>query len=143
MRTIGALLLFASCAYGGDVTLTWTAPGDDIDTGYAAQYDLRWAGDSTLLPLWSPTPPEGVEQALSEDTLTYGGPYPGIGDFPPPDTSGTTETYTLKGLLEGTYYVALKARDEAYNWSPISNIVRVEIDDSAPSAVVDLYWSRP
>lgn len=87
-------------------TLLWTAPGDDGMAGRAQEYSLRY----------STTP-------IAEATFASATPAAGL---PSPATAGTTETVTVGGLLPNTvYYFAIKTRDEAGNWSPISNVAVV------------------
>jgi hypothetical protein len=85
------------------VTLTWTAPGDDGQSGIAAQYDLRYRTASI------------TESNFATSTTVSGEPVPAV--------SGTTQICVVTGLNYGTtYYFALKTSDERGNWSPISNI---------------------
>lgn len=85
------------------VTLTWTAPGDDGQSGTATQYDLRYLTTSIS------------ETNFASGTTVTGEPTPAV--------AGTTQTCTVTGLNYGTtYYFALKTADERGNWSTISNI---------------------
>jgi subtilisin family serine protease len=81
----------------------WTNTGDDSATGTATAFDLRYSGAPiTAGNFYSATP-----VATSE-----------------PDASGTEHCEFIGSLSAcQTYYVAVKARDEAYNWSAISNVV--------------------
>jgi hypothetical protein len=83
------------------ITLVWTAPGDDGNVATATAYDIRY---SDVIPLnWNtarkvPNPPT-------------------------PQSAGKREEFIVTGLSPSTtYYFALKAVDEAGNWSDISNI---------------------
>jgi hypothetical protein len=88
----------------GAVTLQWTAPGDDSLTGTAARYDLRFS----LFP-------------ITEMNFPY---CTGPGGLPRPAGPGTTQRFTVYGLLPGLrYYFALKTADERLNWSKLSNVV--------------------
>ncbi len=83
-------------------TLTWTAPGDDGTLGTAASYDIRrFTG-----------PP-------SDQDWESGTPLPGQ---PAPAPSGTLQS-VVAGSLEplATHHFALRAADEASNWSTMSN----------------------
>ncbi|MCD6505600.1 Ig-like domain-containing protein [Candidatus Poribacteria bacterium] len=83
------------------ITLQWTAPGDDGNTGRASAYEIRY----------STTSPFNWDDATS------------LSNPPTPRQAGATEQFTVGGLSPGTtYYFALKAADEAHNWSEISNI---------------------
>ena len=86
------------------VTLYWTAPGDDADTGTATQYDIRYS----LVPITT-------SNWASRSQVT---------NPPTPGPAGTDEHVTISTLSSCTsYYFAVKTRDEAYNWSEISNVV--------------------
>jgi hypothetical protein len=57
--------------------------------------------------------------------------------LPAPLVSGTPQQATVRGLTPGsTYYFALRVRDDAGNWSGVSNVVRWAgaLDESPPSA---------
>jgi len=88
----------------GSVALTWTTPGDDSLVGRAYRYDLRYSAAMIT--------PQNFLQATAAPNL------------PLPTTPGTTQTYVLDGLQLGvTYYLAIKAEDQAGNWSPMSNVI--------------------
>jgi hypothetical protein len=40
----------------------------------------------------------------------------------------------------GTWYVGIRARDEAFNWSGISNVLRVSIDQIVPASIADFRY---
>jgi len=85
------------------LTLTWTAPGDDGDTGTGTTYDLRYS-----------TSPMTEDSWYSSMQCT---------DEPAPQAAGSTEIFTATGLTPGTtYYFALITADEVPNWSELSNI---------------------
>jgi hypothetical protein len=85
------------------LTLTWTAPGDDGQSGIAAQYDIRYSTVPLSMNNW--------DQA-----------YP-VGDVSRPGAAGFSEACLVTGLVrETTYYFGLRTVDEAGNWSEISNI---------------------
>jgi subtilisin family serine protease len=86
-----------------NVTLNWTAPGDDDDAGAATVYDLRFSTTKFTDATWN--------------TLT-----PVTGE-PTPAEAGTGQNKTVTGLLCGrSYFFAIKARDEAGNESVLSNV---------------------
>lgn len=90
--------LAVSATSANSATLTWTAPGNDDTSGRAAAYDLRYA----LTPI----------DATNFDSATK------VDHLPSPQTAGFTENFTVTGLNPSTlYYFALKAVDEAPNWS--------------------------
>lgn len=85
------------------ITLSWTAPGDDDNTGTVASYDIRYSTVAIGNTNWV-------------DMVTISGE-------PLPKTAGTTEDFTVTGLDCGTiYYFAVMTSDEVPNSSPISNI---------------------
>lgn len=84
------------------VTLTWTAPGDDGNSGTAASYDIRYALSQITDATW-----DAATQAVGE---------------PGPQVAGSSETFTITGLSPATsYWFALKTADEVPNISGISN----------------------
>jgi len=123
MGFVMSLMLLSTCstAPAATVTATWDAPGDDGNVGTATEYDVRYAADSLTLIAWIAA------------TQVSGEPVPSI--------SGTPEIF-LFPLSEGTWYVAYQTRDEWFNWSGISNIVRIEIDDTAPAAGINFNVTR-
>jgi chitodextrinase len=88
------------------VTLHWTAPGDDSTTGTAALYDIRYSASAITPANWS-----SAIQVTGEPT---------------PHAAGTAESMLITGLQPATtYYFAIKAADEAGNWSGLSNIATI------------------
>lgn len=86
------------------VTLNWTAPGDDGNTGTASQYDIR------------------MSTSLITDA-NWGSAIPLV-PAPSPNPAGSVEAVQVTQLTEGTtYYFALKTADEVPNPSGLSNIV--------------------
>ena len=93
------------------VILTWTAPGDDGSAGIATQYDLRYA----IFPITE----DNWETATAVTTAT-------------PHPAGSQEQIAVTGLQPQTeYHFALKAADEADNWSQLSNVL---------TAATNLVW---
>lgn len=84
--------------------LYWTAPGDDDLVGTAALYDIRYARALILTE-------EDWEAAI---------PLTGV---PAPGPAGSTETFVVVGLVDDgePYYFCIRAADEAFNWSCLSN----------------------
>lgn len=99
------------------VTLTWTAPGDDGSAGTVTDYEIRYStAEITAGNFSSATRATGPDQKV-----------PG----------GQTETVVVSGLTPGTrYWFALKAVDDAGNWSAMSNVVNALIQDQTPPAQV-------
>ncbi|MGH7926683.1 MAG: S8 family peptidase, partial [Candidatus Binatia bacterium] len=85
------------------VTLNWTAPGDDDDTGTATSYDMRFSTTKFTDADWN--------------TLTQ------VSGEPTPEAAGTGQNKTVTGLLCGrSYFFVIKTRDEAGNESALSKI---------------------
>ncbi len=89
---------------GTTVSLAWTASGDDGDQGGpASHYDLRFST--------APLAEENFNQATS------------VAGLPAPKDPGAEESFHVSGLIPGTtYYFALKAGDETFSFSAISNV---------------------
>ncbi len=95
-------LAAATGTYGGEIDLTWTAPGDDGLSGYATSYVVRYA--SSLIT--------GANWATAAD----------VAGEPLPDTSGTAQSMVVKNLVPGQlYYFAIRSQDEFGNFSNVSN----------------------
>ncbi|MFD0673432.1 fibronectin type III domain-containing protein [Cohnella sp. GCM10027633] len=96
--------LAAGTATSSAIPLTWTAPGDDGNTGTATLYDVRYSTSNITSGNWA-----SATQASGEPT---------------PGAAGASQSFTLSGLSANTtYYVAIKTRDEASNESALSNVV--------------------
>ncbi|HSH00850.1 MAG TPA: fibronectin type III domain-containing protein, partial [candidate division Zixibacteria bacterium] len=102
------------------ITLAWTAPGDDSLTGTASAYDIRYFTSPITETNW--------------DSATQ------VGSPPAPAEAEESESLTVAGLTKGTtYYFAVKTRDDAGNWSGLSNVaVATAIDLTPPAAIDDL-----
>ena len=110
------------------IDLTWTARGDDEDTGTATTYDIRYSTSAITDANW-----DSAEQCTGE---------------PAPQTAGSSEAFMVTGLAaDTTYYFAIKTADEVPNWSPISNsqsgTTLVSEDTTPPAAVTGLAASNP
>ena len=85
------------------IDITWTAPGDDNDTGTATTYDVRYSTSAI------------TSGNFASATAVTGEPTPSI--------AGSSESITVSGLSASTlYYFALKTSDEVPNASAISNV---------------------
>jgi hypothetical protein len=106
------------------VTLGWTAAGDDGFTGTAAACDLRWS-TSTIT----------AANFASANAAT---------PAPSPVTGGTAARYTVASLSPGTtYYFAVRTMDDAGNWSSVSNVVQASLpgrDVTPPARIGDLRF---
>jgi hypothetical protein len=88
----------------GDSTLTlqWTAPGDDGHTGKAKSYQIRWS--------------HALINGSNFSTATA------VANPPAPLTASTVQQFTVTGLdTTLVTHIALRARDEAGNYSQVSN----------------------
>ena len=109
---------------GTSITLIWTAPGDDGDSGTAAQYDIRFATSPITEANW------GAATQLT--------------GVPSPQPAGSDESFTVEDLnLSTTYYFAIKTADEVPNWSGLSNVASASTtgDQTPPAAITDLQTS--
>jgi len=101
-------------------TLSWTAVGDDSLTGTAAVYDIRYATSPITNANWS-----SATQVSGE---------------PAPAASGTPQSHVIEGLSrQVTYYFAMKVRDEAGNFSALSNVPSATTPDTmSPATITNL-----
>lgn len=95
--------LAASLPTATTITLTWTAPGNDGNSGTASQYSIRYSTSGVITETnWN-----GATVVLTPPT---------------PQTAGSTETFVIQNLTANTtYYFALKTADSVPLWSSISN----------------------
>ncbi|MFH1612105.1 MAG: fibronectin type III domain-containing protein [bacterium] len=95
--------LAASSPTTDSINLSWTAPGDDNNTGTATTYDVRYSTATIDDGNWA-----SATQATGEPT---------------PSIAGSSESMTVSGLsAEITYYFAIKTSDEVPNTSALSNV---------------------
>ena len=96
--------------YSGEITISWTAPGDDGTSGTASVFDIRYSTIAAQSP------------AISTTTFNASGSVSEFSTIPDPLTGGSTQSMTITGLSSGiTYYFALRTADEIPNWSGLSN----------------------
>ncbi len=103
-------------------TLSWTAPGDDLNTGTATSYDIRYST--------TPITSENFDAATPTET-------------PAPSIAGSSETANIYNLAQNTtYYFAMTTSDENGYTSEISNVVNItttsDTDVIPPAAITDL-----
>jgi hypothetical protein len=115
--------------YENTTFLAWTAPGNDGASGRAAQYDIRYSTSE-----------------ITDDTSFNAATR--VEKVPPPQEAGETENLEILGLNpHTTYYFALKAADEAPNWSGLSNHPSATTETSAAAInsgdiiINELMWS--
>jgi phosphodiesterase/alkaline phosphatase D-like protein len=96
--------LALSGATAFSMVLTWTAPGDDNNSGFASLYDIRYSTSPIVTPA-----------DFSAASLVTTEPYPA--------SAGMTQSMTVGNLAAGkSYFFAMKAQDEAQNVSSVSNV---------------------
>lgn len=115
--------LTASALSANTIKLTWSAPGDDGNTGTTTGYDIRYGTSSIDESTW------GVANKCSNE--------------PAPQIAGSVENYIVTGIFAGTtYYFALKSFDERPNYASLSNIADAKTyssdDDTPPAEITDL-----
>ncbi|MDF1545870.1 MAG: fibronectin type III domain-containing protein, partial [bacterium] len=113
--------LLASDATDTSVTLTWTAPGDDGNSGTADQYDIRYSTFS-------------INGTNFDQAAVVSG-------VPAPSLAGSSESIEVIGLNPSTtYYFAIKTADEIPNWSGLSNISNLTtlVEQQPPANIADL-----
>jgi hypothetical protein len=97
--------LSADSLAAGALVLRWVAPGDDGVSGRAVRYQLQM-----------------TTRAGGSGDFSSGAFF----DPPAPDTAGTAQQFVVSGLAPHTrYFFALRALDDAGNWSAASNPVAV------------------
>ncbi|XP_002741339.1 calcium-activated chloride channel regulator 1-like [Saccoglossus kowalevskii] len=102
------------------VTLTWTAPGGDLDHGTAEGYDLRYSHSyNELFDTFEQATPVDDSNVVEGRSLSD------------PQSSGETETIQITVPSHGDkvfYLFALRAYDDAGNYSSVSNIVSANLE---------------
>jgi PKD repeat protein len=87
----------------GEINLTWSAPGDDNNSGTATTYIIKYSTSAIT-----------TDAQFNSATNVLGEPAPSV--------AGTPESMTVAGLNGGqTYYFAMKTQDEVPNTSGLSN----------------------
>jgi hypothetical protein len=99
------------------ITLVWTATGDDSSAGTAFQYDIRKFNRMITNSSWDST-----AELTGE---------------PAPSPAGEIDSMVVGGLMrDSTYYFAMRACDEAGNWSGHSNCAQ-------GSCIIDVIIAFP
>ncbi|NIO21753.1 MAG: hypothetical protein GTN76_13755, partial [Candidatus Aenigmarchaeota archaeon] len=106
---------------GGDIDLSWTAPGDDGVTGTLdGEYRIDYA---TYIKSWNLNDYKISTSASGVDP-------------------GDAQSFTVTGLNEGaTYYFRIWTADDVGNWSGISNGATTWAQDIRPAAIINLSAS--
>jgi len=101
----------------GTMRLTWTAVGDDGNTGTAAGYLLRYRTDPVTVDNFDISSNyDFASKDGQSDTERWA-----------PKSAGQSESYLIGGFQAGnTYYIALKVQDERPNTSNLSNVVSTQ-----------------
>lgn len=108
--------LTATRANSKSIQLSWTAPGDDLTSGRAASYEVRYSTSPITAANWN-SAAEAPEELLQLDP-------------------GTTMEYPANELNANTkYYFAVKTKDPAGNVSAISNVASATTTEPSPGAV--------
>ncbi|MES1165164.1 MAG: discoidin domain-containing protein, partial [Verrucomicrobiota bacterium] len=111
-------LVASAASAAGTLSVSLTAPGDDGTFGRATAYDLRYA-----------------LTALDAASFLAAAPLAA----PAPGTAGVPQVFTVSGLPNETeIFLMLRTRDDAGNWSALSNLARATTAAVAPSAITDL-----
>ncbi|XP_030839840.1 calcium-activated chloride channel regulator 1 isoform X2 [Strongylocentrotus purpuratus] len=109
------------------VVLTWTAPGDDLDTGTAMSYDIRIShSPALLLANFSNATQLEFNQILE-------------GNVSSPKPFGSLEEYVITvpdvtAVTTFSYAFALQASDDAGLTSPVSNVVKATFRRVIPTS---------
>ncbi|WP_455393163.1 fibronectin type III domain-containing protein [[Eubacterium] cellulosolvens] len=108
------------------VVLTWTAPGDNGNSGTVSGYDIRYSIEPITDALW------GISSRCN--------------NYPTPKSAGQEQVYTVTGLISSTkYYFAVKAFDERPNYGLLSNIANATTlsssDTTPPAGITNLAGS--
>ncbi|MDZ7262721.1 MAG: T9SS type A sorting domain-containing protein, partial [candidate division KSB1 bacterium] len=102
------------------VTLMWTAPGDDGNQGIAKAYDLRYGYTTIDETNW-----QQKIQVVNE---------------PAPQPAGSLEKMVITNLIpHKRHFFALRAVDEAGNWSRLSNVASGFPDGGKPSLKMKFF----
>ena len=118
-------LIAAPGAFPWTTVLQWTAPGDDGNTGAAAVYELMVDTEAITTDTWDRV----AAEVLHQSPLAAG------------SAESTEQTLEEPGV---EYFFALRAKDEAGNLGPLSNlaVARSTIVDSDGDGMRDDWEDR-
>ena len=109
-----------------ELELSWTATGDDLDSGVSSNYEIRWSENRQRLI-----------DAFSEANILNGV------DLSVPGQYGSLESFNFTVAKVNTQlYFAIVARDEAGNTSPVSNILPVYAREEIVTSTEDAKLSH-
>ena len=95
--------LAAAAMSSSSIQLSWTASGDDGNSGTASLYDIRYS----------------TQSILTDTDFNNANQVTGVSA---PKQTGQSESKLVDGLNPSTtYFFAIKVRDEEDNWSALSN----------------------
>ncbi|XP_070559828.1 calcium-activated chloride channel regulator 1-like isoform X2 [Ptychodera flava] len=112
-----------------DVTLRWTAPGDDLDRGIVAWYDLRIS--DTFSELYDSF--ESATMLNSSNVVE--------GDLSSPEQSGSIEIVVVKlpvSVSTFKFMISIRAVDDVGNIAEPSNVVSANFERFATTTVADV-----
>jgi|GEM_PF-2862238 len=114
----------ASNITSSSIDLSWTASGDDGNTGTATSYDIIYSTSIITIENW--------RLAIQ------------ITGEPTPQAAGTTQSMTVSSLSSNTtYYFVIRTNDTSPNWSDLSNIVNLVINVSSPDTTPPSAITNP
>lgn len=126
MAAVVALFLFVpvpGTSQAASTTVQWTAPSDDVGV---VKYDGRY----------SVTRPDTTSAAAKDAWWVAAIGIPGM---PTPGPAGTAQAVVIASLPIGTYYVVVRSKDAAGNWSDWSNVAtKIVVDTQPPARIIDL-----
>jgi FG-GAP repeat protein len=107
--------------------LSWTASGDNENSGTATIYDLRFLTDTQVasllgLPSLAGVPPSTIQKTVQDNFSNASH----VENLPQPTVAGTTQSFLLPRIdTTGTenFFFALNVRDEVGNNAGPSNVV--------------------
>ena len=105
-----------------DITLTWTAPGDDEYEGIASDYIIKYRVN--------PIDDSGdIQKDFREEPWTLWSRYEttDIEGEPKPEKAGSKQKMVVSGFKPGKYYFAIQSVDDVPYNSKISNIAEVSL----------------
>lgn len=119
------------------VNITFTAPGDDLDSGTATSYIIVRSNSSDVLK------DDGTSgtYAINNVDILYG-------NLSSPSEFGTEETFSIRvPIQEGegvaSFFFAIFAEDEEGNKGELSNIVQATLREYIPPALEDIVPTTP